>query len=43
MSREIKATVNSKRLIDGYDTLPVGINKEAYYLKQLEDSQKNIY
>ena len=39
MSREIQTTVNSKRLVEGYDTLPVGIDKKAYRLKQWQDSQ----
>ena len=40
MSREIKSTVDSKRLIDGYDTLPVGIDRKAYRLKQWQESQQ---
>ena len=39
MSREIQTTANSKRLVEGYDTLPVGIDKKAYRLKQWQDSQ----
>ena len=40
MSREIQSTVNSKRLVDGYDTLPVGIDKKAYRLKQWQESKQ---